>query len=115
MVWHQFPLAFIFIISGIFHFIKPRLYGKVIPPYLPYHQALVVISGIAEITAGVGLCLFNSHRMAAWAIIGMLIIFLPIHINMLLDEKANLKLPKWFLILRFPIQFALIYWAFQYA
>ncbi len=115
MTWHQFPLALIFITSGIFHFIKPNLYKKVMPPYLPYHKALIIFSGIAEITAGIGLCLFNSQRMAAWAMIGMLVVFIPIHIHMIVEEKASLGLPKWVLILRVLLQFILIYWAFQYA
>ncbi len=115
MIWHQFPLALIFITSGVLHFIKPHLYTKVLPPALPYPSALIIISGIAEITAGIGLCLFNSHRMAAWAIIGMLIAFLPIHIYMLTTNEASLGFPKWALLLRIPLQFVLIYWAFQYA
>lgn len=115
MAWHQFPLALLFIVSGIFHFKKPKMYLKIMPPYLPFPKALVVISGIAELTAGIGLFLFNSQRIAAWAIIGMLIAFLPVHIHMLTDIKASMGLPKWVLTARIPLQLVFIYWAFQYA
>jgi hypothetical protein len=33
---------------------------------------------------------------------------------MLQNKKASLNLPKWFLIIRFPLQLGLIFWAFIY-
>ena len=30
------------------------------------------------------------------------------------EKEASLQLPKWFLVLRIPLQFGMMYWASQY-
>ena len=46
--WHQYLLAVIFIAGGANHLRTPDLYKKVMPPYLPEHSTLVLVSGILE-------------------------------------------------------------------
>ena len=84
------------------------------PLYLPFHLALVYLSGAVEIAAGIGLCLPNSYHIASWVIILLLIAFFPVHIYMITETKASLGLPKFVLYLRLALQVGLIYWAFQY-
>ena len=112
--WHQYTLGLIFIIAGVTHFRKPKIYERIMPPYLPAHSSLVLISGIVEMVLGLMILNQETQSIAAWGIIGMLILFLPIHIHMLQHKEASLKLPKWLLILRIPLQFALILWVYQY-
>ena len=112
--WHQYIFGLIFIVAGAFHFQKPALYKKIIPPYLPAHSSLVAISGITEMIAGFLLLNPETQTIGAWGIIAQLIAFIPVHVYMLQNKKASLKLPKWVLIVRIPLQFALMYWAFQY-
>ena len=46
-------LASIFYISaGILHFTKTAFYLKIVPPYIPWHLAMVQISGVCEIRVG---------------------------------------------------------------
>jgi uncharacterized membrane protein len=75
---------------------------------------MVLLSGIAEMILGFMIMNKNTQEAAAWGIIIMLLLFIPIHIYMLQNEKAAMKLPKWILILRFPLQFGLMYWAYLY-
>ena len=42
-----------FIAAGVLHFVRPDAYMKIMPPYLPWHRPLVLISGVAEIGLGV--------------------------------------------------------------
>ena len=84
------------------------------PPYIPMKSTMVQLSGIAEMVLGFMLLNPETQKMAAWAIIALLILFIPVHIYMLQNEKASMKLPKWLLILRIPLQFALLYWAYLY-
>ena len=84
--WHQYIFGLIFILAGANHFRTPKIYERIIPPYLPSHKMLNMLSGVAEMVLGF----------------------------MLQDKKASLKMPKWALILRIPLQFALMYWAYQY-
>lgn len=112
--WHQYLLGIIFILAGMNHFRKPKLYERVIPPYIPAHSTVVMLSGIAEMVLGFMLMNKNTQEPAAWGIIIALILFIPVHIYMLQNEKATLKLPKWLLILRIPLQFGIMLWAYLY-
>ena len=112
--WHQYVMGLLFIIAGMNHFRKPKMYERIMPAYLPAHSTLVMLSGIAEMVLGFMLMTKNTQVTAAWGIIVMLVIFLPVHIYMLQNEKSAMKLPKWVLWLRIPLQFALIYWAYLY-
>lgn len=112
--WHQYVLGLIFIIAGANHFRTPKIYERIMPPYFPAHKLLVLLSGIAEMVAGFILLNPKTQSAGAWLIIAMLVVFFTVHIHMLQDKKASLKMPKWLLILRIPLQFALIYWAYQY-
>lgn len=112
--WHQYVLGFLLVIAGIPHFTKPNLYKKILPPYLPAHSSIVLASGIAEMILGMTLLNPETQTYAAWGIIGMLLLFLLVHWHMLQNKDASLKLPKWVLMLRIPLQFGLMYWAYQY-
>lgn len=112
--WHQYLLGILLIIAGMNHFRKPKLYERIMPPYIPMGSSMVILSGVAEMALGMVLLNKDTQSTAAWGIIIMLILFLPVHIYMLQDKKAAMKLPKWALILRFPLQFALMYWAYLY-
>jgi uncharacterized membrane protein len=112
--WNLYLMAAIYIFSGLMHFIKPKLYLRVMPRYLPNHKALVYLSGVAEILLGIGLCFVTLRAFSIYAIILMLAIFLMVHFYMLSGEKASTGIPKWILILRIPLQFGLIYWAWVY-
>lgn len=107
-------MAFMYIFGGVMHFIKPKAYLRIMPKYLPNHKALVLWSGIAEVVLGIALCFSLTKDIAIWGIIAMLAIFLLVHFYMLSGEKAAVGIPKWILILRIPLQFGLMYWAYWY-
>lgn len=84
------------------------------PRYMPWPRFIVAASGLAEILLAAGLCFPESRIISIYALICMLLLFLVVHIYMLTDQKAAAGLPKWLLLLRIPLQFALMYWAFYY-
>jgi uncharacterized membrane protein len=112
--WHLYAMAAIYVFAGLMHFVKPKMYLRIMPRYLPNHKLLVSVSGIAEILLGIGLCLESTRALSIYGIIAMLVVFLLVHFYMLSGEKASAGIPKWILILRIPIQFGLIYWAWWY-
>lgn len=87
---------------------------RIMPRYLPAHKTLVLLSGLAEILLGIGLCFPETKDLAIYGIILMLLVFLLVHFYMLSSEKAGAGLPKWILIVRIPLQFVLIWWAWFY-
>jgi uncharacterized membrane protein len=107
-------MAIIYVFAGIMHFIKPKIYMRIMPTYLPNHKLLVLLSGVAEIILGIAICFKEIRSLAVYGIIAMLVVFLSVHFYMLSGEKASAGIPKWLLILRIPIQFALMAWAYMY-
>ncbi len=107
-------MAVMYILAGVMHFIKPKIYLPIMPKYLPNHKALVFWSGIAEILLGVSLCIAILKVISIYGIIAMLAVFLMVHFYMLSNEKAAAGIPKWILLLRIPLQFGLMYWAWMY-
>ncbi|MFT4669974.1 MAG: putative membrane protein [Ulvibacter sp.] len=112
--WHQYLIGAIFVLAGANHFRKPKIYERIIPPYIPAIPTMVMLSGIAEMILGFMILTPASQILAAWSIIIMLLLFLLVHIHMLQNEEAAMKLPKWMLIIRIPLQFGLMLWAYQY-
>ncbi|WP_405569277.1 MauE/DoxX family redox-associated membrane protein [Winogradskyella sp. Asnod2-B02-A] len=107
-------MAAMYIIARLMHFVKPKTYMRIMPKYLPNHKALVYVSGLAEIALGIALCIPLTKNFAIYGIVAMLLVFLLVHFYMLSGEKASVGIPKWILILRIPLQFGLIYWAWTY-
>jgi uncharacterized membrane protein len=105
-------MSILYVAAGINHFIHPGFYLNILPRYMPFPLQLVYISGGAEIALG-GLLLPKSTRtLACWLIIAMLIVFLPVHVQMILDNYASPGIMLFAAIVRLPLQFVLIRWAY---
>lgn len=112
-----FLLAAFFIIGGIMHFVLPDAYAGVMPPWLPWHAALVAISGMAEIAGGIGVLVTPLRRAAGWGLIALSLAVLPANVQMLQDGLATGR-PAWqiaLLVIRLPLQAALIWWIWRVA
>jgi uncharacterized membrane protein len=112
--WHLYLMASMYVIAGMAHFIFPKVYLRIMPRYLPNPKLLVLLSGLAEIILGIGLGFEEIMDYCIYGIILMLTVFLLVHAYMLSGQKASAGIPKWILILRIPLQFGLMYWAYTY-
>ncbi len=109
----MYVLAAFLIYAGVGHFTKKRFFMKAMPPYIPAHETMVIVSGIAEIALGLGLLFVQTRSYAAWGIIALLIAVFPANVYMLTSGVFK-KIPTWFLWLRLPLQLVLIWWAYQF-
>lgn len=112
--WHLYVMALLYFMAGLNHFRNPRMYLKIIPPYLSNHKLLNHLSGVFEIILAILLVFPITKNHAAWGIIALLIAVFPANFFMFQSQKAGLGLPKWILLLRLPLQLILIWWAYQY-
>lgn len=112
--WHLYVMAGIYILAGLNHFRVPRLYLKIIPPYLPAPKMINALSGLAEVLLGIALLIPTLTTYAAWGIIALLVAIFPANLYMYTNDKAALGLPKWATLARLPLQLALIAWAYCY-
>ncbi len=104
----------LFVAAGVNHFIKPRFYESIVPPYLPWPGAIVVISGVAEIVLGVGLLIPQFSVYAAWGLILLLIAVFPANIHMATHPELYPTISPALLWLRLPLQAVLVLWAYWY-
>ena len=112
--WHLYLMAAIYIVAGLNHFRVPGLYQRMIPPALPNPKALNILSGLAEFILGIALCVPAVSSWAALGIIALLVAVFPANVYMYTNERAGMGVPKWVLLLRMPLQLALIAWAYFY-
>lgn len=112
--WDLYLMAGMYILAGSMHFVFPKAYLRIMPRYFPQPKTLVYLSGVAEIILGIALCYSKTKDWAVWGIILLLALFLLVHFHMLKGEKEAAGVPKWILILRIPLQFGLMYWAYWY-
>jgi uncharacterized membrane protein len=104
--------AVFFIAGGANHFRSAGFYERIIPPIFPWPDALVVISGMAEIAGGVGLLVGRLRRLAAWGLILLLVAVFPANVYMAMEpgKFADLHFPVWVFWARLPLQGVFIAW-----
>lgn len=112
--WHLYVMACLYLLAGLNHFRNPKVYTRIIPPALPAPKLLNILSGLAEIILAITLCLPATSKWAAWGIIILLIAVFPANIYMYTNKKAAQALPTWVLLVRLPLQFVLMGWAYLY-
>ena len=101
-----------FVLAGAMHFVKPRLYRQIVPPYLPAPEALVYLSGVAEAAGGLGLMLPSKRSRARWWLVATLLAVFPANLHMAQHPEQYPKIPGGArsLKLRLPVQALFIAW-----
>ena len=112
-----YALVGFYLFAGINHFRDPEFYYPLIPPYLPLPVFINVLSGILEIIFGLLLLVPKWRNYAVYAIILMLIAFIPSHVYFIQLGSCitqGLCVPEWLgwgrLLLIHPL---LIYWVWS--
>lgn len=109
----KFLLATFMIVAGTMHFANPAFFLKIMPPYLPFHEELVLVSGVFEILLGALLLIPKYSHLAAWGIIALLIAVFPANIYLYQNQEILPASPTIHL-LRLPLQGVFVLWAFWY-
>ncbi len=107
----KFTLAIFMIVAGTMHFVNPEFYLKIMPPYLPFHEELVLVSGVCEILLGILLLIPKYSHLAAWGIIALLIAVFPANVY-LYQNQDILPASPLIHLLRLPLQGVFILWAY---
>ncbi|MEI7701085.1 MAG: DoxX family protein [Planctomycetia bacterium] len=107
----KYLLAIFMTVAGIMHFANPAFFLKIMPPYLPLHKELVLVSGIFEVLLGVLLLVPQSSRLAAWGIVALLIVVFPANLYVF-QHQDILPAPPIIHLLRLPLQGVFVLWAF---
>jgi uncharacterized membrane protein len=107
-----FFAAVFYVGAGALHFLRPSPYLKIMPSYVPWHLAMVYVSGAAEIAGGTGLLMPPLRRAAARGLVALLIAVFPANVNMAMHDIQVTQTPISEVLLwaRLPMQGLLIWW-----
>lgn len=115
--WRAAGLVFVFLwflVGGIAHFAFTETEMRIVPPWVPWARAAVLVSGVFELLGAAGLLWRGTRR---WAGLGLFLLtsaVTPAHFYMLERPDLFAAIPYWALVLRLPVQvalLALIWWA----
>jgi uncharacterized membrane protein len=112
-----YVMSAFYIFAGVMHFWRPDYYMPMMPPYLPWHRALVYLSGLAEVGLGAAVLIPSLRSLAAWGIILLLIAVFPANVHIALHNvpvfgaTEGAGAGNW---IRLPLQLVLIAWAWWY-
>jgi uncharacterized membrane protein len=103
-------LALFMIAMGVGHFVLMKWFVMAMPPYLPWHRELVLVSGVFEIAGGVGLLIPRLRRAAGWGLVALFVAVFPANIHMAVDpvQFGGEPIAAWIWWARLPLQAPLI-------
>lgn len=111
----KYLMAALFVLAGVYHFVNPEFYLRIMPPYFPWHLFLVYLSGAFEIGLGVLLTVPRFTRIAGFGLIALLIAIFPANIHMAVNPAMYPEINPIALWIRLPLQGVLIAWAYWYS
>ncbi|MEM6379004.1 MAG: DoxX family protein [Bacteroidota bacterium] len=106
-------MAYVYIIAGISHFLIPKFFWSVTPPWVPKPKLVNILVGIIEICLGIGLFFSEIRMFALYGIILLLIAVFPANIYHFQKSRKK-KQEFWITLARLPLQFLLIWWAYGF-
>lgn len=97
-----------FFVGGIAHFVFTEAEVAIVPPWIPWPRAAVLVSGIFELLGALGLIVAKTRRAAGVGLLLLTLAVTPVHLYML--ERPDLfSIPYWALIARLPLQAGLLF------
>jgi uncharacterized membrane protein len=96
-----------FFIGGVAHFVATDLEMRVVPPWVPWPRAAVLVSGAFELLGAAGLVPARTRRAAGIGLLVLTLCVTPVHFSML-QQPELFGVPYWALVMRLPLQLALL-------
>ncbi|MGJ7564375.1 DoxX family protein [Variovorax sp. GB1R11] len=109
--WRVAGLAFVFLwfaIGGVAHFALTETEMRIVPPYIPWPRAAVLVSGVFELLGAAGLLWRPTRRAAGVGLFLLTLAVTPAHFYMLQRPELFASVPHWALVVRLPVQVALL-------
>ena len=96
-----------FFVGGIAHFAATDAEVRIVPPYIPWPRSAVLITGALELLGAAGILIGSTRRAAGIGLFALTVCVTPVHIYML-QQPDLFHVPYWALVLRLPLQAALL-------
>jgi uncharacterized membrane protein len=115
--WKRAALVFVFLwfaIGGVAHFVALEAEMRIVPPWIPWPRAAVLVSGAFELLGAAGLLWQPTRRAAGIGLLLLTLAVTPANVYMLQQAANYPAVPHWALVLRLPLQavlLALVAWS----
>lgn len=107
-------LGLFYVFAGTMHFVIPKVYARIMPPWIPAHREMVAASGVAEIAGGLGVLHPKTRPVAGMWLVATLVAVFPANLYAATnhgDIPALEHVPRWLFWARLPGQWLFIRWA----
>jgi uncharacterized membrane protein len=103
-----FVLVFLwFAVGGYFHFAATDTEMRIMPPYIPWPRAVVLVSGVFELLGAAGMLIPAVRRAAGVGLFLLTIAVTPANVFML-QHADRFQIAPWVLVARLVFQIALL-------
>lgn len=110
-------IVLVFCFTGVGHFVKAESMALMLPSFMPAKIPLVYATGLLEIGLALGLLSKGIRKTIAFALVVMLLLFLPVNIWAAINYVA-MGGHRWgpiYLLIRVPLQATIAYWIWMFA
>ena len=98
-----------FIGSGVVHLVKPSVFERTMPKWVPAHREVIIGSGVAELVCAAGMLHPRTRKVAGYASAALLAGVFPANVQLALDlNKTNSTPAKAAGFGRLPLQVPMI-------
>jgi uncharacterized membrane protein len=96
-----------FFIGGIAHFAATDTEMRIVPPFIPWPRATVVVTGVLELLGAFGVIRAKSRPAAGVGLLLLTLAVTPANVYML-QRWELFPIPYWALVARLPLQAVLL-------
>ena len=109
-------LTFLFIFTGLGHFLETGPMSQMLPPWVPARVPLIYLTGVLEFAIAFGFLFAKFRYFTGWAAIVVLILFFPGNIYAAINH-IPMGGHAWgpvYLLIRAPLQAIIILWVYWF-
>lgn len=67
--------------AGAVHLVAPEVFLPAMPPYIPRHREVILMTGLLELAAAAGLWVPRLRRLTAWCLVAYFVAIIPAHLH----------------------------------
>jgi len=100
-----------FTVSGVVHLVRPEVFERIVPRFLPRARELVLVSGVAELACAAAVLSPRTRRAGGYASAALLAAVFPANVQMAVDVVGSGRTSPAFKagsLARLPLQWPLI-------
>ena len=106
-------MVVIYLVFGIIHVATPDPFLPIMPDWVPFPRAVVIVTGVCEIAGALGLMVPRTRRLAGVMLALYAVCVYPANVKHALDHVAVPQLPNswWYHGPRLAFQPVFVWWA----